>query len=176
MLNGRSPSDTQGHATCRHQGKRTVLDLAIVPATASADVRVMGPPQALPAAEGNYHFPVYATVRMARPPNPSPPPDLPDDSLRRAAVDLTPAQLLSFRNTCWDDVHEYVSDIEGALVDESASQPVIAADAGDTMFSAFEAGVHARLRELVGHEIGLQSVKGSRPPRLTSRLVVKRQP
>ena len=74
--------------------------------------------------------------------------------MRRAAVDLTPDQLVAFRATCWEDVSAYVTDIEGALVDESASRPALAHDAGDMVFAAFEAGVHARLRELVGHEVG----------------------
>ena len=41
VLNGRCPSDPLGRITCRHGPHQSVLDLAIVPRAARADVRVV---------------------------------------------------------------------------------------------------------------------------------------
>ena len=41
MLNGRCPSDPLGRITCHHGPHQSVLDLAIVPRAARADVRVV---------------------------------------------------------------------------------------------------------------------------------------
>ena len=41
VLNGRCPSDSQGAFTNAHLGRRTVIDLAVVPHMARADLQVV---------------------------------------------------------------------------------------------------------------------------------------
>ena len=92
VLNGRAPSDTMGAATCRHAGRRTVLDLALVPVAAKSDLRVLWHGDSPQAPTGNYHLPLLATLDLPSPAVAQPRPPIPDESMRLAAVDLTSEQ------------------------------------------------------------------------------------
>lgn len=92
VLNGRSPSDSTGAATCRHLGKRTVLDLAICNVEARADVRVLWPGADAVDPWGHYHFPILATLWLSPPATAPKLPPLPTHRERLAAADLTPEQ------------------------------------------------------------------------------------
>lgn len=81
-----------GAATCRHLGKRVVLDLGLVYASACADFRVLWPGRDQVDQGGNYHFAVEGTLFLqprrhvpAAVPPPAP-------RVRPAAVALTDEQ------------------------------------------------------------------------------------
>lgn len=69
-----------------------------------------------------------------------------------------------------------MEDVQGALQDESVDRATLADDAGDCIFRAFEAGVTARLEQLVGHELGNVGVKGRVGKGPTARVHVRRAP
>ena len=131
VLNGRCPSDPLGRITCHHGPHQSVLDLAIVPRVARADVRVVRVRE-----DDVDHRALVATVSVGSPCVVSEEPlegvgVLPAE--RPVRVKLTGAEVSVFRAFDWSPVAARVLAAGDSSVDTSV--------AGDRVLAAFEAAV-----------------------------------
>lgn len=156
-LNGRSRSDSHGAYTCVHKDRRTVIDLALVPRVARADLRVV------PISRADWgHRALLVSVWADSPVSPVSA-GRTDVVERPVGVKLSASAQRAFAETDW-------GPLQGQLV-AAAEAATPGVPASEALLDQLEEGILARLTTVSGRTVTVHGVGRSRKGRAGGRVV-----